>query len=281
MNMLTHKNFAAGRRSLTKRKRHANDNDRRLAATISRAARQRTIPASMVDMTDAEMASLMKRGYATRAPMFDEAFADGLAVEIDRLIEAGVVRPAPDRIVNGVPTEWFANTGPGASHSNGESPFQTSPVLAMLYASIVRFGESFNRVRAQLIEAGAIRAGDVPELACEGVELNVNRVVGIPDAVWSGLHLHTDDTRFTPGLRALDTASLAHRAVRARVFTISGYARRRAADGSPQNDLGGALPFIIKAQGAGDANATSVDIVPAHHNTGAFFFPGPCMACPA
>lgn len=229
--------------------------------------------AGMREMTDEEFLALTQRGYTTRAPLFDELFADGFATEIDRLIDAGVISPATDRLVNGVPTEWIVNVGPGTGRIQAETVFKASPLLEMLYTSIKQFGESYNRARARLIEAGQVRAEDFQELACDGVEMNVNRVVGAPGAVWSGLHLHTDDTRFIPALKALDPASIGHRLVLARAFTISGYARRRHSDGSPQNDLGGALPFIIRPQALNHSGKTVVDIVPAYHNTGAFFFP--------
>ena len=116
---------------------------------------------------------------------------------------------------------------------------------------------------------GLVHTGIAPE----GVELNVNRVVGTVDAIWSGLHLHRDDTRFTNGLRALDETTIAHEAVLARALTISGYARPRDEAGVPRDDVGGALPFLLRDSAKNPGDRAVFDIVPARHNTGAFFFP--------
>jgi hypothetical protein len=274
MNPLKKSTSAYSKRTRKLKQRHANDNRPNIFPARDNSAVPQIKSAGMLEMTDMEVLTLLQRGYATRDPLFDELFANSLASEIDRLIDTGVIRPAPDRIVNGAPTEWLINMGPGTGRSWADTLFKASPLLKMLYTSIVQLGESYNRTRARLIEAGAVRAQDIQELACDGVEININRVVGTPGAVWSGLHLHTDDTRFTAALKAMDPASIGHRTVLARAFTISGYARRRRSDGSPQNDLGGALPFIIRPQALNrGGDKTIIDIVPAFHNTGAFFFP--------
>lgn len=86
-----------------------------------------------------------------------------------------------------------------------------APTLRRLYHALQLWAESWNTRRPALIAAGLIDAREAPEIAPEGVEMNVNRVVGTDRAVWSGLHLHRDMHRFTDGLRALDETSGAAR----------------------------------------------------------------------
>ncbi len=229
---------------------------------------------NLQDLTFAEARDLVKRGYVPRGVLFDEEFADAFVHEIDRLIDKGTIPPSSDRFVGCMATEWIVTLGLVAGLSLDDAEiFKTSPLLAELFRTLQNFGESFNRLRVTMLEAGAIRENQILELGVEGMELNVNRVMGVPEAVWSGHHLHTDDARFNAALRAIDPTAIAHDAVRGRAFTISGYARRRGEDGAPMNDIGGALPFVVREGARNPGDQAVFDIVPAHHNTGAFFFP--------
>jgi hypothetical protein len=224
-------------------------------------------------LTPAEARDLALRGYVPRSALFNDEFANAFAEEIDSLIAQAVIRPSADRMVKGVPTEWIANLGIVARRGPEAEIFKISPLLADLYAALQEFGESFSQLRAVMIETGCIGEDEVQELAVEGMELNVNRVIGAREAVWTGLHLHTDDARFSPALRALDISTIAHDAVRARAFTVSGYARRRGENGAPLNDMGGALPFFVRSGARNPGDQAVFDIIPADHNAGAFFFP--------
>jgi len=216
---------------------------------------------------------LAAQGYVGRNPLFESDFADDLMSEVDRLIEKGVIKPAPDRIVNGQPTEWIAIMGIMSGNGPGSEIFQESPLLWQLFQDMQAFGESFNAVREKLLATGKVKPEEVPEIATRGIEMNVNRVVGAPQARWSGLHLHRDMTRFIDSLLAMPPQSVRHAAIRARALTVSGYARPVGLDGNRRNDLGGALTFHVRsgAKHAGDRDV--FDVVAANHNTGAFFFP--------
>jgi hypothetical protein len=216
---------------------------------------------------------LATQGYVGRKPLFDSHFADDLMLEVDRLIERGVIQPAPDRIVNGQPTEWIAIMGIMSGNGPGSEIFNESPLLWQLFQDLQAFGESFNGIREKLLATGRAKPEEVPAIASRGMEMNVNRVVGAPQARWSGLHLHRDMTRFVNSLQALGPDSVRHAAIRARALTVSGYARPVGADGNRRNDLGGALSFHLRpaARRAGDRDV--FDVVAADHNTGAFFFP--------
>jgi len=230
--------------------------------------------ASIRSLTIADALQLTRQGYVARTKLFETSFADALPGEIDRLIEAGVIKPALDRVVGGQPTEWIASFGGIGQLRSGSARHEASPLIARLFTALQNVGYGYNLARERAARARKIASWMMPAIAVAGMELNVNRVVGTSDAVWSGLHLHTDMTRFNTSLRALDHASVAHAAVRARVFTVTGYARPIGADGSRLNDLGGALPMIVRPGARNPGDRAVFDIVPAYHNSGAFFFAG-------
>jgi hypothetical protein len=103
--------------------------------------------------------------------------------------------------------------------------------------------------------------------------MNANRVIGSERARWSGLHLHNDRTRFNTALQAVPTHSIHHDTVKARALTVSGYARPLGRTGARMNDLGGALPFLVRPSARNPGDRAVLDILPAHHNSGALFFP--------
>jgi hypothetical protein len=225
--------------------------------------------------TDHEAMWLARDGYITRAALLESAFADNLPTVIDREIAAGRIIPARDRIVNGVPTEWIVSIGSIHGSGSHELPHGEIAIeFQMLFKALQELGRTYNAVLATMLASGRINEEDAAPIAAEGMEMNVNRTVGTNSAQWSGLHLHDDRTRFNRGLQAIPANSVHHDTVKARALTVSGYARPVAADGSRMNDLGGALPLILKETARNPGDKGVLDIVPAHHNTGALFYPG-------
>lgn len=219
-----------------------------------------------------EAATLAKQGYFSRQGLFTEDFADRFAKEIDRLIDEGLLVNPADRMVDGQPTEWIANIGQ-IYGKQSDALLEESPLLRDLYDDLVEFANSYNAARARMIETGEVTAEEVPALAAEGAEMNVNLVVGSPAAQYSGLHLHQDMNRFTAALEAIRDSSVYHTAVRGRAFTFAGYARPIGENGERMNDIGGALPFILRRGMRAEGERAIFDIHEAHHNTGAFFYP--------
>ena len=74
------------------------------------ARRLRPVPV-LSPLSAADALALAKRGYVTRAPLLPPELADALPFEINRLIGEGLLLAAPDRIVDGQPTEWVSNLG--------------------------------------------------------------------------------------------------------------------------------------------------------------------------
>ena len=145
--------------------------------------------------------------------------------------------------------------------------------MANFFHEMQQLAADYNRLRPLLISTGWVSAEEVPVLSTLGMELNINKVIGSLDAQWSGLHMHQDTHSFTPGLEALPEESIRHTAIRGRAFTVSGYARPLGPDGRRRNDAGGALPFLVRPKSRNPGDRAVFDIVPAFHNTGAFFFP--------
>lgn len=219
-----------------------------------------------------EAVMLAKQGYVPRTNMFSDEFIDDFAKEIDRLIDEGLVATPEERMVEGQPTEWIGNIGTIYGKQSDEI-LAASPLFRKLHQELIEFGKSYNAVREEMIASGYATAEEVPEIAAEAGEMNFNLVIGLPGHQFSGLRLHQDMTRFTAGLEAIRESSVYHTAVRARAFTMSGYARPIGPDGQRMNDIGGALPFITRKGAWQDGERGVLDIVPAYHNTGAFFFP--------
>lgn len=224
-------------------------------------------------ITPEEAVKLAKQGYVPRGELFTPEFADAFANEIDRLIDAGLLKPAADRVLNGQPTEWIVNLGIVWGNGPGSRIMQESPLLKSMFEELQEFGRSYNAVREQMIASGLVKAADAPPIAVEGAEMNVNLVIGGPGHQWTGLHMHRDMVRFNDSLIALDKEGVRHAAITARAFTFSGYARPLGEDGGRMNDAGGALPFFLRDATHNPGDKKIFDVVPAHHNTGAFFFP--------
>lgn len=220
-----------------------------------------------------DAAELAVRGYVLRAPLLSPELAAALPAEIDRLIAEGAFDAPPDRIVAGQPTEWILQLGAAWGRRPEPITGARSPLIGRLWTALQDLGRSYNAARSGLIAAGVATAASVPPVAPDGMELVVNRVVGTRAAAWSGLPLHTDDSRFNAALRALHEGSVRHDQVRGRALTVSGYARALAPSGERMNDLGGALPFVVRPEARNPGDAAVFDIVPAHHNTGVVFFP--------
>lgn len=223
--------------------------------------------AQLVSLDEAGAALLGRQGYVPFSPLLATAFADRLPGEVDRLAAEGLLTAPADRRVHGEPTELIVNLGTVAGATLDAPIFRRSPVLDALFRALQNFGRSFNALRPVLL-ANGVTPEEAPELAVEGMELNVNRV----QPPWSGLHPHQDHHRFTAAAQRLSADTLRHAAVRGRVFTVSGYARRTRADGSPANDLGGALTFYVRRGVRGPEDKAVHDVVAADHNTGAAFF---------
>jgi len=224
-------------------------------------------------MSASDAAELAVRGYVPRAPLLSSELAAALPAEIDRLIAEGIFEAPGDRIVAGQPTEWILQLGVVWGRPPAQLTGARSPLLGRLWQALEDLGRSYNATSAAAIDAGLATADTMPALAPDGMELVVNRVVGTRAAAWSGLPLHTDDSRFNNALRALGEGSVRHDQVRGRVLTASGYARPLSPSGERMNDLGGALPFIVRPQARNPGDAAVFGIVPAHHNTGVIFFP--------
>lgn len=236
----------------------------------ARAAAGAPAPAPLPGFTlpgEREAVSLARLGYVAFDPLMSAAFADALPAEVDRLIAAGLFTAPADRLVDGTPTEWLANLGLVAGNGPGSPVFTASPLLRALFAGLQELGRRYNDLRPVLLASGVPEA-EAPEIAVEGMELNVNKVI----PPWSGLHPHQDHHRFTAAAQRVLPGDVRHAAMRARVFTISGYARPRGPDGNPLNDAGGALTFYVR-RGARSAEEKAIhDVVLAAHNTGAAFF---------
>lgn len=224
-------------------------------------------------MSAHDVMELVVRGYVPRAPLLSPELAAALPAEIDRLIADGAFKAPPERVIAGQPTEWILQLGVVWGRPPGSITEGRSPVLGQLWHALQQLGRSYNAASAGLIDAGLATADVMPALALDGMELVVNRVVGTGAAAWSGLPLHTDDARFNAALRALRPGSVRHDQVRGRVLTVSGYARPLGPDGARMNDLGGALPFVVRPGARNPGDAAVFDIVPAHHNTGVVFLP--------
>jgi len=220
-----------------------------------------------------EALNLARTGYTLRDPLFDATFADRLIEEIDRLIELGIIPAVPDRMVRQHPTEWVSVLGiVSGNHLDGPL-WKASPLVRRLFEDLQNLGRSYNSVRETMIAGGCVTEAEAPPIAVDGMEMNLSRVIGSQDARWSGHALHQDTHRFNPGMQALPQGSVQHNSIRARAFTVSGYARPLGSDGERRNDWGGGLPFLVRPSARNMADKSVFDIVPANHNTGALFFP--------
>ena len=225
---------------------------------------------SLRTFSSRELAALISAGRVTRLNIFDEECANQMPAEIDRLIREGLILPAKDRIASDeTPLEWITSQGAVWDVYGRESRVLTESVpLSALYEAMIAFAESYNRT----LEKG--EGNGLPlAIAPEGMEMNVNCVVGGPAAQWSGLHPHQDMKRFTDGLRALPPESIRHAAVRARALTISVYFRRTTEHHQRMPSTGGALTFTTPEPARGPGERNVFDIVLADHNTGAIFLP--------
>lgn len=220
-----------------------------------------------------EAFKLAEQGYVPRGSLFSDEFAEAFRQEVDRLIDKGLINPAKDRVLNGEPTEWIINLGVVWGNGPGSKIMQESPLFKQMFEELQEFGRSYNAIREQMIASGKVTAEEAPAIAVDGAEMNINLVIGLPGHQWSGLHLHRDMLRFNDSLTALNEESIRHAAVTSRAFTFSGYSRPIAEDGTRMNDMGGALPFMLRQSTRNAGDRAIFDIVPAHHNTGAFFFP--------
>ena len=214
-----------------------------------------------------------RQGYCPMAPVFRPGCDDAFIEEVDRLIALGLIPPSRERVVAGEPTEWVVNLGLVWGQGPDGAVLAQSPGLRRLYRALQAWAASWNAQRPMLIAAGLIDADEAPEIAPQGIEMNVNRVVGSDRALWSGLHLHRDMHRFTDGLRALDESSVRHAAIRARGLTVSAYFRPLDAAGRRLSDTGGALVFMVRDGARNPGDRGVFDVVLAEHNTGAWFFP--------
>ncbi len=212
-------------------------------------------------------------GYCPVTPVFCPGYGDTFMEEVDRLIRKGLILPSPDRTINGTVTEWVVNLGTVWGHDESSPMMEEAPFLRLLYHDLQTWGTGYNRHRQMMIDSGLVTAEEVPEIAPEGLEMNVNRVIGVDGAQWSGLHPHRDMRRFNDALVALGTDSVRHAAIRARALTFSAYFRPLGADGKRMNDSGGALSFQLRRSVRQPGDRGIWDCVQADHNTGAWFFP--------
>lgn len=217
--------------------------------------------------TNAEWDTLGKTGYVPLEGRLPSDLIDHLPCRVDRLIAAGDMMTPKDRIVAGQPTEHLLSLGTLYGRPLGSRVFQGAPWLACLFQALQGVGESFNARRAALLAQGLVAEHEAPEVAVEGMELNLNRVVH----GWTGLHPHQDHHRFTQAARRIDRDSTLHRLQGARVLTVSGYARPAGPDGRRMDDLGGALTFYLRPHERGPADGAIHDVVAARHGSAAIF----------
>lgn len=210
---------------------------------------------------------LGRNGYLPLQPILPSGFTDRLPDEVERLIAGGWFRAPSDRIVEGRITEHLITLGVVHGNTPGSPIFGESKVVADLFGALRDFGHTFNANRAKLINSGLVDPEEAPEVAVEGMDMNLNRVV----TGWTGLHPHQDQLRFTASAMRLPEASIRHTLQRARVVTVSGYARPVIA-GTRLNDLGGALTFYVRRNVRGPEDKAIHDVVAASHGTGAVFF---------
>ena len=225
---------------------------------------------SLRTFSSQELSTLISAGRVARFNIFDEDCAKRMPAEIDRLIDHELILQAKDRETpDGIPLEWITSQGAVWDSRGRESNVLTeSAPLMALYEAMIAFAESYNR----LVEKADVQ--NVPTaIAPEGIELNVNCVVGGPAAQWSGLHPHQDMLRFTDGLRALPPDSIRHTAVKARALTISVYFRRDHEQQEGKHSTGGGLTFEVPEHARRPGELNIFDFMPADHNTGAIFLP--------
>ncbi len=226
----------------------------------------------MAGLSEPMMRTLAAQGYAPMAPVFGAGCDDAFIEEVARLIAAGRIPASPDRIVDGEITEWVVNLGTVWGKPLGGEWLASAPLLRALMKSLVTWADDYNALRPLLLAQG-VRPEEAPEIAPEGLELNVNKVVGTRRAVWSGLHPHRDMRRFNDALVALDEQSVRHAAIRARALTFSAYFRPLDAEGRRREDAGGALSFQLRAGMRQPGDRAIWDCVLAQHNVGTVFFP--------
>lgn len=220
-----------------------------------------------------DLDNLVEKGRVLRLNIFEETCADTFPDEIDRLIHEGLIAEASDRLApNGTPTEWITNQGiVWTGHYGDSAVLRESRPLSALYESMVSFAEGYNLA---IEKAGEKNVDNLPpKISPEGVELNVNCVLGAPAAQWRGLHLHKDMFRFTDGLQGLSEDSIRHAAIRSRALTISVYFRREDARSARLRSPGGALVFVEPTNARKPGERAIFDIVLADHNSGAIFLP--------
>ena len=212
-------------------------------------------------------------GYCPAAPVFRPGCDDAFMNEVDRLIREGQIPASPDRVINSTATEWVVNLGAVWGHDESSPLMKKAPFLHLLYRSLRAWGNGYNRHRQLMIDSGLVSAEEIPEIASDGLEMNVNRVIGVDGAQWSGLHPHRDMRRFNDALVALGTDSVRHAAIRARALTFSAYFRPLDKEGKRMNDTGGALAIQLRTGVRQLGDRGIWDCVLADHNTGAWFFP--------
>jgi hypothetical protein len=227
--------------------------------------------AAVIDIpsfTDTDAPDLGLKGFTLRNPFLPASFADRLPDNIDEAIKAGTITPPADRIVDGRPTEWIMSVAPVRGNGPGSTAYAALPPWSRsLYEGLQKFAMGYEAVRARMIELGLVTEAEAPAIAVGGMEMNVNKVV----EGWSGLRTHRDDARFSAALQGIALETTRHAAVRARVLSMTGYARRPNGMGQ-RDDRGGDLPFQVRQGARNPGDGAVFDIVRAAHNTGAVFF---------